>query len=158
MPAEIPRYTELDKDTGLHITGTAKIIELESYRLEVVGKVDHPLSLTYDELRCLPRVETDEPLECPGFFIDYASWAGVPIANVLELAEVHDDAVEILLVGADDYDIVVDINVARNKDNFLAYEWNGEPLPILHGFPVRAAFPGMAGRFWAKWLLRIEVH
>ena len=158
MPAEIPRYTELDKETGLHITGTAQEIDVESYRLEVVGKVDQPLSLSFEELRCMPRVEFDGILECPGFFVDHAAWAGVSIVQVLEMAGVHEDAIEIQMVAADDYEQTVDLAVARNEKNFLAYEWNGEPLPVLHGFPVRAVFPGMAGRFWVKWLVRIEVH
>jgi DMSO/TMAO reductase YedYZ molybdopterin-dependent catalytic subunit len=33
---------------------------------------------------------------------------------------------------------------------FLAYEWEGEPLPILHGFPVRVALPGVSGGYWVK--------
>ena len=40
---------------------------------------------------------------------------------------------------------------------FLAYELRGEPVPILHGFPVRAAFPGLPGFYWVKWLVKIEV-
>ena len=158
MPAEIPGYTDLDEATGLHITGTAQEIDLESYRLEVVGKVNTPLSLSYDDLRCMPKVEFEGELECPGFFVDYAGWGGVTIAHVLQLAGAHEDAVEIKLVAADDYYQTVDIGIARAKKNFLAYEWNGEPLPVLHGFPIRAVFPDMAGRHWVKWLIRIEVH
>ena len=158
MPAEIPGYTELDEATGLHITGTAQEIDLESYRLELVGKVDQPLSLSYDDLRCMPRVDFEGELECPNFFIDYAAWGGVTIAHVLELAGVQEDAAQIKLVAADDYDQTIDIGIARAEKNFLAYEWNGEPLPVLHGFPVRAVFPDMAGRYWVKWLIRIEVH
>ena len=158
IPAEIPGYTDLDEATGLHITGTAQEIDLESYRLEVVGKVDHPLSLRYDDLRCMARVEFDGKLECPGFFVDYAAWSGVPIAKVLELAGVQEDAIEIELISADEYSQTIDIGIAMAEKNFLAYEWQGEPLPVLHGFPVRGVFPDMAGRFWVKWLIRIEVH
>ena len=34
---------------------------------------------------------------------------------------------------------------------------NGEPLPSLHGFPLRVIVPGWAGDCWVKWLTRIEV-
>jgi len=42
-------------------------------------------------------------------------------------------------------------------ENFLAYEWEGEPLPIVHGFPVRAVFPALNGSKWVKWLVQIDV-
>jgi sulfite oxidase len=42
--------------------------------------------------------------------------------------------------------------------NFLAYEMNGQPLPVLHGFPLRAVFPGVVGNKWVKWLLEIRVE
>jgi len=39
----------------------------------------------------------------------------------------------------------------------LAYEMNGAPLPIEHGFPLRLIVPGWAGDSWVKWLQHIEV-
>jgi DMSO/TMAO reductase YedYZ molybdopterin-dependent catalytic subunit len=47
---------------------------------------------------------------------------------------------------------------AVSGTSFLAYELRGEPVPILHGFPVRAAFPGQPGFYWVKWLVKIEVR
>jgi sulfite oxidase len=43
------------------------------------------------------------------------------------------------------------------EDNLLAYEWEGQPLPILHGFPLRAIIPGTAGSNSTKWLTEIKV-
>src|SRR5512136_732751 len=85
-PAQTPGYTELDPSTGLHMTGTPQEIDLASYRLKVSGKVDRPISLTYDDLRCMPRIQTRDVLICPGFFEDEATWAGVSLEYVLELA------------------------------------------------------------------------
>ena len=70
FPETIPDTAELDPETGLHVTGTPVAIDLAAYRLEVTGLVDYPLSLTYDELRCLPKVEAAPLLDCPGFFVD----------------------------------------------------------------------------------------
>ena len=92
LPAVIPGYTELDPATGLNVTGDVQVIDLESYRLEVVGLVDTPLSLSYDQLRCLPKVEAGPELVCPGFFVNNASWGGVPIMDVLALAGVQEKA------------------------------------------------------------------
>ncbi len=40
-------------------------------------------------------------------------------------------------------------------ENFLAYEWMGRPLPVLHGFPLRAVIPCQDGFAWVKWLMEI---
>lgn len=156
-PAEVPGYTELDPATGLHMTGRPPDIDLDSYRLVVTGTVDYPLELTYDDLRCMRKVELHCTLICPGFFEDEATWAGVPLVDVLERAGMQSSAAGLRLSSADGYSTLVTLPAATSEDNFLAYEWEGEPLPILHGFPVRAVFPELGGSSWVKWLIRIEV-
>jgi DMSO/TMAO reductase YedYZ molybdopterin-dependent catalytic subunit len=158
LPAEIPGYAQLDPATGLHVTGSAPEIDLASYRLKVTGKVGHPLSLAYDELRCMPKVQVHCTLVCPGFFEDEATWAGVPLTYVLDLAGVQTDASVLTLKSADGYANQVSLTVARKPEALLAYEWEGQPLPILHGFPVRAVFPDVEGNKWVKWLVEIEVE
>lgn len=158
-PAPDPGYTRLDPSTGLHVTGKMQLVDLDTYRLRVTGKVERPLELTYDQLRCLPKVEASPDLECPGFFIDRgATWAGVPIADVLDLAGVQDGAQEIEFVSADGYKTSLELERALDRANFLAYEWEGEPLPRLHGFPLRVVLPGLYGGRWAKWVVEIVVR
>jgi DMSO/TMAO reductase YedYZ molybdopterin-dependent catalytic subunit len=158
LPAEIPGYAELDPGTGLHVTGHAQVLDLATYRLSVTGKVANPLSLTLDQLRCLPKASSDADLVCPGFFVDQARWTGAPLADVLELAGVQKGAVSLSLVGADGYVARVPLSVGREDGALLAYLWEGEALPVLHGYPVRAVFPGNYGSAWVKWLLEIQVR
>ena len=157
-PSKIPGYTELDPTTDLHVTGSLQKIDLEKYRLEVTGKVDHPLRLAFDELRCMPRVAARPTLVSHGFFADTATWAGVPLKYVLDLAGVQPGATGVRLIGADDYSSSLSILTAMEQGNFLAYEWEGKALPRLHGFPIRAILPGLEGNQWVKWLVRIEVY
>ncbi len=157
LPAVTPGYTEKDPATGLHVTGQAQVIDLATYRLSVVGKVDYPLELTYDDLRCLPKITSQPNLICPGFFEDVATWAGASFVYVLDLAGVQPGAEMVHLTSADGYTVDLPLDNARASESMLAYEWNGQPLPVLHGFPVRAVFPGMAGGKWIKWLIKIEV-
>ena len=157
-PAKIPGYTELDPTTGLHVTGALQQIDIVGYRLEVTGKVSKPLSLTYDELRCMPRTEARLKLVCPGFFEDTATWAGTPLKSILQLAKVQRDATGVRLIGADHYSASMSLEAAGSEENFLAYEWEGKALPALHGFPVRAICPGSEGNQWVKWLTKIEVY
>jgi DMSO/TMAO reductase YedYZ molybdopterin-dependent catalytic subunit len=157
-PAPDPGYTQLDPTTGLHMTGTMKLIDLATYRLLVMGLVDRPLELTYEQIRCLPKMEASPLLVCPGFFEDQASWAGTSIANVLELAGVQFDATSLTVVGADGYSFSLSLQQGLNPSNLLAWEWEGEPLPRLHGFPVRLVIPGEQGNQWVKWVVEINVR
>ena len=157
-PGQIPGYAELDPDTGLHMTGTPQRIELAAYRLKVSGKVDRPLSLGYDEIRRLPRLGSKPALICQGYFEDYANWAGASLAALLDRAGVGSGARRVELISADGYSTELSLAEARSKDAFLAYELEGRVLPVLHGFPLRAVFPGLQGNKWAKWITEIRVN
>lgn len=158
MPAVIPGYTDLDESTGLHMTGEYVEIDLETYRLEVTGKVDNPLSLSYDDLRCMPYQEMAATIICRGYFEDRATWGGVPLSYILELAGVQEGAEQIELKSADGYFATAQLADALDPNNLIIYNWEGEPLPLLHGFPVRAGFPGRAGSYWVKYLVEIVVE
>jgi DMSO/TMAO reductase YedYZ molybdopterin-dependent catalytic subunit len=158
MPTMIPGYTEVDPATGLHMTGTVQNIDIASYHLEVTGSVDHPLKLSYDDLRCLPKIEKHLTLTCPGFFQDEATWAGVPLNAVLNLAGVQSGALHMKLISADGYSVSLPIDTGSSDENFLAFEMDGKPLPRLHGFPLRAVFPGLTGGNWVKWLVKIDIY
>jgi DMSO/TMAO reductase YedYZ molybdopterin-dependent catalytic subunit len=62
------------------------------------------------------------------------------------------------LISADEYEMSISLKEAYSGSGFLAYEWEGKPLPLLHGFPLRAVFPGLGGSYWVKWLIKIEVR
>jgi DMSO/TMAO reductase YedYZ molybdopterin-dependent catalytic subunit len=62
------------------------------------------------------------------------------------------------LTAADQYFVVLSLQQAMAESAFIAYEWEEKPLPILHGFPVRAVLPGLEGNQWVKWLIKIEVE
>jgi DMSO/TMAO reductase YedYZ molybdopterin-dependent catalytic subunit len=158
LPAKIPGYTEVDPATGLHVTGTPTVVDLASYRLTVDGKVAHPLSLSYDDLRRLPKVTATPTLVCQGFFTDTTTWSGVPLKAILEMSGVQPGAERINMKSADGYSSTLDLDEALKPENFLAYEWMGQPLPVLHGFPLRAVIPGHNGNVWVKWLLEIVVE
>ncbi len=153
-----PGSNALDRTTGLHVTGHPVLIDIVNYRLLVIGLVDHPLSLSYDDLRCMPKVTARLDLVCPGVFEDVGTWSGVPIKYILGLAGLQSTAKVIRLVAADKYESQIYLQDALKAGNFLAYELKGQPLPVLHGFPLRAVFPGMPGSRWVKWLLEIRVE
>jgi hypothetical protein len=71
--------------------------------------------------------------------------------------------VEVLFDGADipvgkmpEFRRSIPVKKALSPETLLAYEMNGETLPVSHGFPVRLIVPGWAGDSWIKWVSRIE--
>lgn len=155
-------------------------IEAGAWRLRVDGDVGAPLELTLGEIRALPAATLVVTLECAGngraFFdppvagvqwekgaVGTAAWRGVRLADVLRRAGVQPSAQYVWLDGADlgvakapDFIRSVPIDKAMHPDTLLAYEMNGEPLPVSHGFPLRAIVPGWEGAYSIKWLTRIQ--
>ena len=56
-----------------------------------------------------------------------------------------------------DFTRTVPVKKALSPETLLAYEMNGEQLPVKHGFPLRAVVPGWAGDSWVKWVTDITV-
>jgi hypothetical protein len=83
---------------------------------------------------------------------------------VLKRAGLKASAREILFDGADvplstmpDFQRSIPLEKALDPNTILAYEMNGETLPVKHGFPLRVIVPGWAGDSWTKWLTSIRV-
>jgi sulfane dehydrogenase subunit SoxC len=79
---------------------------------------------------------------------------------------VSPEAVDVIFTGADrgvergvvqDYQRSLPLAEALRDEALLAYEMNGAPLPVQHGFPVRLMIPGWYGMAHVKWLHRITV-
>ena len=155
-PAVIPSEGGIDKTTGRHVMGDVQVLDVHSYRLAVSGLVDHPLSLSYDDLRCMPKVTETVTTTCYDF-ADTARWSGVLISDVLKKAGVQPSAKKVIQKAPDRIVSTVSIEMAMDPHNFLAYEMEGKPLPVLFGFPVRSIFIDVAGQYSIKWLTSLEV-
>jgi DMSO/TMAO reductase YedYZ molybdopterin-dependent catalytic subunit len=162
LPATIPAANELDPATGLHMTGKPVVVDLASYRLKVDGKVARELSLSYDDLRRLPKVTATLTVVCSAalfvVFADTAAWSGVALKTIFDMAGLRPDAKQIIMKAADGYSDTLPMDGALQPENLLAYEWMGQPLPVLHGFPLRAVIPHQNGYHSVKWLVEIVVE
>jgi DMSO/TMAO reductase YedYZ molybdopterin-dependent catalytic subunit len=139
------------------MTGTPQRIDLAGYRLKVTGNVDHSLSLSFDDLRQMPRISSRPTIICQGYFEDVANWAGVSMVALLDRAGVHTSAHEVAFICADGYRTSITLSQARSPDAYLAYELEGKVIPVLQGFPLRAILPSLNGYNWAKWIVEIQV-
>ncbi len=137
-------------------------VDAGSWKLRVDGLVEHPLELTYEQLRQLPASEGTYTLMCisnevGGDLIGNARWRGVKLRWLLEQAGVKEGAFKAVFSAADDYKDSVKIDRALHPDALLAWEMNGAPLVKEHGFPARLLIPGIYGMKNVKWLSGITI-
>lgn len=156
-------------------------VALKDWTLKVDGEVERALTFTLDELKQLPQASVTVTLECAGngraFFdppvagvqwekgaVGTARWTGVRLSDVLKKAGMKSTGKYVALNGADrpiatmpDFIRNVPLEKATHADTILAYEMNGQPIPVLHGFPLRAIVPGWEGAYSVKWLNSIQV-
>lgn len=157
-PAEVDNSGfEITPIEKLHTTGKPVEMDIDEYRLVVEGLVEHPLSLSYEDILAYPSVTEVVLLICPSFFADNAQWTGVPVAEILKEAGVKPEATLVYFHAADHYSNHLTLEEAMGSGVFLAYKVNGQELPLEHGYPLRLVAKGKYGSRWVKWLVRIEV-
>ena len=147
------------------------VADRNGWKLQVDG-VAHPRQLTVGQLKSLGLETLTMVLQCSGngraFFPSKPSgtpwtvgaagcvvWSGVPVRDVVEaLGGVADDMLymtgtggEVLPAGIDPKSVMVERSVplAAMGDALLAWEMNGEPIPLAHGGPLRLIVPGFTG-------------
>jgi anti-anti-sigma factor len=160
-------------------------LDTTSWRLNVVGLVERPLSLSLRDLVKMPTQTEFVTLECAGNgrsllnpcvngeqwnlgAVSTAEWTGVPLAEVLNRAGVKAGAREVVFRGADTgkleasgeptrFERSLSMDDAQGSGALLAYAMNGEALPIVHGYPLRVIVPGWYAVASIKWLTQIDV-
>lgn len=167
-----------------HVFPVPTSVDTDTWRLEIKGHVDHPLSLSFDDLKTkFPKVSLTAVCQCSGNSrgrfaprvlggewgdgaMGNATWSGARLRDVLTAAGVRQGAVDITFNGLDKpaFPAVPDLvkslaaeRVMNDPDILIAYEMNGQRLPMLNGFPARLVVPGWYATYWVKNLSEIEV-
>jgi sulfane dehydrogenase subunit SoxC len=157
-------------------------VDAETWRLEIGGLVEKPLTLSLADVKARPARTMAVTLECAGNgralteprplsqpwlegAVGTAEWTGTPLAPILEEAGLSAEAKEIVFSGLDRgiqaeveqaYERSLPVAEAMRDEMLLAYEINGQPLPPQHGFPLRLIVPGWYGMTHVKWLRSIR--
>lgn len=137
---------------------TDHTVNLDSWRLEVTGRVKTPLSLTYSQLIQLPSMERRVLLICPGFFANHGQWKGISIKELLRRAGVEDGTTHVAIrgpKGTSERGARYPIEDILAEKVFLAYQVNGERLPERHGFPLRLVAEDYYGSDWVKYVYKV---
>jgi DMSO/TMAO reductase YedYZ molybdopterin-dependent catalytic subunit len=136
-------------------------LDVQRWSLRVDGLVETPMTFTLDELRALPAVSDVRALECisnpaGGNLIGNLAWRGVLFSEIVARVQPKAAATHVKFEAADGYTTAVTTEWMLQPQTMLAYEMNGEPLTVPHGFPLRVHIPGLYGQKMPRWLTRIE--
>jgi DMSO/TMAO reductase YedYZ molybdopterin-dependent catalytic subunit len=166
-----------------HLANIPTVIDPATFRLKIYGNVRQPVSFTLDELvREFEPVEMAAVNQCSGnsrgFFdprvpggqwangaMGNALWRGVRLREVLDRAGVKAEALHVRFRGLEtgilpqtpNFMKSLTVEHACDGEVMIAYAMNGEPLPLLNGYPLRLIVPGWYSTYWIKMLDDIEV-
>jgi DMSO/TMAO reductase YedYZ molybdopterin-dependent catalytic subunit len=156
-------------------------IPLSDWELIIEGKVKKPQRFNFDQITHMPKAIVANTLECSGngrsFFkekamgnpwttggVGNAVWGGVWLKDLLEKARLKESAKHVAFEGYDRPRGSAGIKFIRSipvekalSSTILAYEMNGEPLSLKHGYPLRELALGWTGANCVKWLHKIIV-
>ncbi|PWS38855.1 molybdopterin containing oxidoreductase [Falsiroseomonas bella] len=161
------------------------VADPRTWKLRIDGEVNTPLELTMGDLESrFPVVTRQLQMECGGngraFFapqtrgnqwgngaIGNAEWTGVRLRDVLQAAGAKETArytghfgADPHLSGAADRAAIsrgMRMAKAMDEDTLIVFRMNGQPIPHIHGAPLRLLVPGWPGSLSQKWLTRVTL-
>ena len=165
-----------------HLARVPTSIDPEKFTLEVKGKVNSVTKFSLAELKKFEPAELVAVNQCSGNGRGFstprvgggqsgngtmgnAKWKGARLKDVLNKAGVAAGAKQVAFNGMDsaplektpDFVKALEVDHALADDTLLAYEMNGEALPMLNGFPLRLIVPGYYGTYWVKHVNEITI-
>jgi len=169
-----------------HLEGIPNRVDLKQWKLQVEGNVKKPLALSYADLtekfqpvsvaavnQCAGNSRSRLQPRVPGAqwgngAMGNALWTGIRLREIMDLAGVKSDSLQLQFQGLETGQgpagfgsnlFLKSLELANPviDDCVVAYLMNGEPLPMLNGFPVRLVVPGYFATYWTKCLTWIRV-
>lgn len=144
-----------------------------TWKLSVGGLVEHGMEFSLDDLRALPKHTQITKHNCIQGWSGVAEWGGVCLTEILKVCEPSPQAKYLVFTSFQlgkqavkpeltsafqrPFYEVIDMELARHPQTILAYEMNGEQLPINHGAPVRLRVETQLGYKMVKYLRSIEL-
>lgn len=166
-----------------HLSQIVTRIDIDTFRLRVQGSVNQPLALSMNDLKTkFPADSTVALCICSGNSrstfnpkvpgsqwgngaMGNARWKGVRLSRILAMAGLKKEAVDVAFRGMDkgampgiaDYVKALSVAHANDSDVLIAYEMNGEPIPLLNGYPLKLVVPGWYASYWVGALGSVAV-
>ncbi|MGD8620958.1 MAG: molybdopterin-dependent oxidoreductase [Anaerolineales bacterium] len=163
-PGTRPEYTPVKDHYQVFIEVEPTVIREEDWILPITGLVDNPLMLTLQDFReKFPPRQQYVTLSCISgrigtSLISTTHWTGASVQDVLAEAQVKPEARYLHITSADGFYETVDLELIRSDARIMfCYSWDGNTLPVGHGFPLRIWIPDRYGMKQPKWITGVEV-
>jgi DMSO/TMAO reductase YedYZ molybdopterin-dependent catalytic subunit len=164
VPGTRPEYTPIKDHYQVFIELEPTEIEGSSWKLPITGMVDKPLMLTLEDIRNnYEPVNQYVTLSCISgrigtSLISTTYWTGARVEDVLADAGVQEGARYLYITSGDGFYESVPLDLIYSDPRIMfCYAWDGNTLPVGHGFPLRIWLPDRFGMKQPKWITSIEV-
>ncbi len=155
--ARLPPGQHLVRNWPVLDLGQTPQVPKDRWRLDVDGAVPALVSMNFAQFMGHAHESRTCDIHCVTTWSRYDNrFEGMSTTRLLELADPLPEATHVVLHSNDGYTTNLALEDFARPENLIAYSWNGEPLTLEHGGPVRLVVPHLY--FWksAKWLRRIE--
>ncbi|MCA9921330.1 MAG: molybdopterin-dependent oxidoreductase, partial [Anaerolineales bacterium] len=163
-PGTRAEYTPIEDHYSVFLRTEPSIIEEADWILPITGMVDNPQMLTLANIRNnYPAHSQFVTLSCISgrigtTLISTTEWTGVSAQDLLADVGIHPDAKYLDITSEDGFHESVALELINNDPRIMfCYDWDGQPLPKDHGFPLRIWIPDRYGMKQPKWITGIEV-
>ena len=139
-----------------------KASDFKDWKLKIHGMVEQPIELSLADIQSMRKQTQITKHICIQGWTGVAEWAGVPMRDILKLCKPHKAATYVIFWCYDYYPDGTQFYAGlktsdmQDKQTILAYEMNGEALPINHGAPIRLRVENKSGYKMAKYIQSIE--
>ncbi|MEN8246558.1 MAG: molybdopterin-dependent oxidoreductase [Thermodesulfobacteriota bacterium] len=137
--------------------GVPGVGPVPEWRMEIVGAVKKPLTLTFEDVMKLPQVSQTCDVHCvTGWTLLDSRWQGVSLQAVMDLVKVKREAKFVIFEAPADYSSNIPVSDVKKGNGILAHGFSGQPLPKAHGAPLRSLVPDRYFYKSVKWVQRIK--
>ena len=136
-------------------------LDTSSWTFSVEGLVERPTTWSWDEIHQLPPSTYEGDIHCVTTWSKLGMrFAGVSVDTLLEVSRPRPDAAFVVAWSHTGYTTNLPLADVTGGRAWVAWEADGQPLPVDHGGPARLLVPHLY--FWksAKWVagLRLLDH
>ncbi|MDK1019527.1 MAG: sulfite oxidase-like oxidoreductase [Actinomycetota bacterium] len=132
--------------------GSVPRVDLDTWDFVVDGLVRNPVRWSWEDVQGIPSRDVTADIHCVTKWSKFdTSWTGIPTRDVWEKIGADPEATHVLVKAYHGYTANLPIEDFLSQDSLFAHTYEGEPLTLEHGFPLRLVVPRLY--FWksVKW-------
>jgi len=155
---EIERILDNEDREGFYIRFIKPIKPLDpsKWLLKVGGLCDNPQTFTLSDIKRLTKETQVSRMKCVESWSSKAKWGGFRPKTLFDVVKPKEQAKYLYFYSADDYYEYISLEDLLKPRVIFAYEMNDNPLPDVHGGPLRILVPSKYGYKSVKTILRLD--